>query len=98
MSALASEIGTGPVSPPAAQPCIKTECPFKCSEKYSRVPSVTSERFEAPSLVICSDEITTGGSAGDLRNRSAPTTAATATTPATTHFARLTLGRTSAEV
>src|SRR5580658_667755 len=98
MSELASEIGTGAVSPPAAETCIKTECPFKCSEKYSRLPSVTSDRFEAPSLVICSDEITTGGDAADLRNTSAPTTAATATTPATTHFVRLTLGRAWAEV
>src|SRR5216684_8157617 len=85
MSALASEIGTGAVSPPAAETCIRTECPLKCSEKYNRVPSVTSERFEAPSLVICTDEITAGGASGDRSRNTLATTAATTAKPATIH-------------
>src|SRR5580693_2274399 len=87
MSALASAIGTGAVSPPEVETCISSEWPFTCSEKYSRVPSVTRERFDAPSLVICSDEITTGGDSGDLTTQSAATTAAMATAPAASHRA-----------
>src|SRR5258706_14891348 len=78
MPALASEIGTGAVSPPDAETCIRTECPFRCSEKYSRVPSVTSDRFEAASFVICKDEVTAGGFSGGLRKNIAATNTAAA--------------------
>jgi hypothetical protein len=70
---------------------MSTECPLKCSEKYSRVPSVTKERFDVPSFVICSDEITLGGGSGDRRNKSPANTATTAN-PGTTHFAMLVFG------
>src|SRR6202035_4931735 len=70
---------------------MSTECPLKCSEKYSRVPSVTRERFEVPSFVICTEEITLGGISGDLRNSTTANTA-TAANPDTSHFATLTLG------
>src|SRR6266404_1041554 len=78
MSALASEIGTGAVSPPDAETCIRTECPFRYSEKYSRVPSVTSDRFEAPSFVICKDEVTAGAASAGLIRNIAATNPATA--------------------
>src|SRR5580700_7216530 len=77
MSALTSEMGTGAVSPPEVETCLRTEWPPRFSEKYSRVPSVTRERFEAPSCVICSDESTTGGDSGELRNSTSTTSAAT---------------------
>ena len=54
---------------------------------------MTSERFEAASLVICTDEITDGGDSGDLKNRMTATNATTATRPAaTSHFATALLG------
>ena len=65
MSALGSEIGTGAVSPPEVETCLRTEWPLTYSEKYSRAPSVTSERLDVPSFVICSDETTAGGDSGD---------------------------------
>ena len=91
MSALASEIGTGAVSPPDAETCIRTECPFRCSEKYSRLPSVTRDRFEAPSFVICKDEITAGGVSTGLRKNIAATNPAAAKKmkPAASHDATL---------
>src|SRR5277367_249489 len=92
MSALASGIGTGAVSPPEAETCLRTEWPLTYSEKYSRLPSVTRDRLEVPSFVICSDEVTAGGDFGDLRNRNIPTNAATATRPNTSPVAILTAG------
>src|SRR5579872_6047390 len=70
---------------------MSTECPFKYSEKYNRVPSVTKERFDVPSFVICTDETTLGGASGDLRNKTDANTATTAK-PTTNHFATLTFG------
>src|SRR5580704_2123005 len=93
MSALASEVGTGAVSPPEVETCIRIECPLRCSEKYSRAPSVTRERFDVPSFVICSDEITAGGDSGDLVNQKIATNTATATSPNATHFTTFALGR-----
>src|ERR1700685_2452335 len=92
MSALASEVGTGAVSPPEVETCIRTECPLRCSEKYSRAPSVTRERFDVPSFVICSDEITAGGYSGDLANQKIATNTAAATSPNVTHFTPFALG------
>src|ERR1700719_351960 len=82
MSALASAIGKGAVSPPEVDTCISTECPPRCSEKYRREPSVTRERLEAPSLVICKDEKTAGGDSGDLNKSTAAINAAKAMKPA----------------
>jgi hypothetical protein len=92
MSALASEMGTGAVSPPEVETCLRTEWPLRYSEKYSRVPSVTKERFDVPSFVICSDAVTTGGDPGDLTNAVSATNATTASRPMTSHIAMLTLG------
>src|SRR6202050_3095681 len=87
MSALGSGVGSGAVSPPEVETCIRIEWPLRCSEKYSRVPSVTRDRLDAPSLVICSDETTAGCAWGDFRNMTTATTAAMATTPAASHGA-----------
>src|SRR5580658_5443844 len=92
MSALASEVGTGAVCPPEVETCIKTECPLRCSEKYSRAPSLTRERFDTPSSVICSDEITAGGESGDRTNKKSATNTATMTRLNASHFTILTLG------
>ena len=92
MSALASDVGTGAVSPPEVETCIRIECPLRCSEKYSRAPSVTRERFDVPSFVICNYEITAGGDSGDLANQKIATNTATATSPNATHFTTFTLG------
>src|SRR6202021_1017822 len=92
MSALASKVGTGAVSPPEVETCIRTECPLRYSEKYSRAPSVTKERLDVPSLVICVEETTTGVAEGERTNqRIAPNTAA-AKMPLTSHLTRLALG------
>ena len=81
----------GAVSPPEAETCLNTEWPLTFSEKYSRVPSVTSERFDMPSLVICKEESTTGGESGDLKNRTSTASAARAQSAMTTRAAVPTL-------
>src|SRR5947209_290060 len=89
MSALASVIGNGAVSPPEVETCINTEWPPRCSEKYSLVPSVTKDRFDAPSLVICREEKTAGGDSGDLKKNKAAVNAASTINPASIHGAIL---------
>src|SRR5229473_729669 len=86
-------MGTGAVSPPEVETCRRTEWPLRFSEKYRRVPSVTSERLDAPSLVICSDEITSGGASGDFINRMIATNPRSAQIPTVSHIALPTLGR-----
>src|ERR1700758_1553791 len=61
MSAVANGLWRAAVSPPEVDTSRRTEWPPAYSEKYRRFPSVAIERLGKPSLVICTEPVTTGG-------------------------------------